>query len=96
MSTENIVQPINCEFGEWKLDRIEGLGTTVSEVMYPHLTHPRYGKHCVKMDAMGQGGISPQKVFKREIKQKAQYGGKACVGPSEKKRTLFKRFKWIL
>jgi hypothetical protein len=88
--TENIVQPINCEFGEWKLDRIEGLGTTVSEVMYPHLTHPRYGKHCVKMDAMGQGGISPQKVFKREIKQKAQYGGKACVGPSEKKEPYLK------
>jgi hypothetical protein len=88
--TENIVQPINCEFGEWKLDRIEGLGTTVSEVMYPHLSHPRYGKHCVKMDAMGQGGTSPQKVFKREIKQKAQYGGKACVGPMEKKEPYLK------
>ncbi len=88
--TENIVQPINCEFGEWKFDRIEGLGTTVSEVMYPHLSHPRFGKHCVKMDAMGQGGISPQKVFKREIKQKAQYGGKACVGPFEKKEPYLK------
>jgi len=83
--TENILQPIDCEFGEWQFDRIQGLGMTVSEVMYPHLSHPMYGKHCIKMDAMGQGGISPQKVFKREIKQKAQYGGKACVGPMEKK-----------
>ena len=88
--TENIIQPINCEFGEWKLDRIEGLGTTVSEVSYPHLSHPRYGKHCVKMDAMGQGGVRPEKVFKREIKQKAQYGGKACVGPMEKKESYLK------
>ena len=39
---------------------------------------------------MGQGGISPKKVFKREIKQKAQYGGKACVGPMEKKEPYLK------
>ena len=64
--TENIVQPINCEFGEWKFDRIEGLGTTVSEVMYPHLSHPRFGKHCVKMDAMGQVGFLHKKYLKEK------------------------------
>tara|TARA_Y100000739_G_scaffold228956_1_gene242173 strand:- start:10579 stop:12201 length:1623 start_codon:yes stop_codon:yes gene_type:complete len=42
------------------------------------------------MDAMGQGGVRPEKVFKREIKQKAQYGGKACVGPMEKKEDYLK------
>ena len=39
---------------------------------------------------MGMNGISPKKVFKREIKQKAQYGGKACVGPMEKKEDYLK------
>ena len=51
--TDNIVQPINCEFGEWKFDRIKVEISTVNKVTYPHLSHPRYGKDCVKMDSYG-------------------------------------------
>lgn len=88
--TDNIVQPIDCKFGPWKFDRIEGENITVNKVTYPHLSHPRYGQDCVNMNSLGVIGIYPKKVFKREIEQKAMYGGKACVGPMEKKEDYLK------
>ena len=88
--TDNIVQPIDCKFGPWKFKKIQGRNITVNKVTYPHLSHPRYGKDCVNILSLSMNGITPKKVFTREIEQEAMYGGKACVGPMEKKEDYLK------
>tara|TARA_Y100000389_G_C17470952_1_gene530737 strand:+ start:10942 stop:14421 length:3480 start_codon:yes stop_codon:yes gene_type:complete len=84
--TSNVIKPLDCKYGPWEFERIQGMGTTVSTVRYPNVNHKNLGKHCIKKENLkNRGSLNPMQVFRREIEQEATYGGNACLGFPEKK-----------
>ena len=45
-----LLNSLDCKFGPWKFDRIQGMGTTASTVRYPNVNHVNLGKNCIKME----------------------------------------------